>query len=109
MHFYNQFNKNLKKKRDKVFVNSISGKNIQLAYIHLDYGETTNHSHAQEQLGYILSGEIEITIKGSKQICRSGDAYQIPSNVSHRFKIITEDGADYIEIFSPVKKDNSIP
>ena len=57
-------------------------------------------------MGYILSGEVEITIGHEKWLCSDGDAYQIPSNLPHGFKPMALEGVDYIEIFSPPKKEN---
>ena len=65
-----------------------------------------HHSHVNEQLGYILSGEVEITIGDEKKICRVGDVYLIPSNISHGFKVLSQEGVEYIELFSPPKNEN---
>jgi quercetin dioxygenase-like cupin family protein len=108
MYFFKNFSENLIKKREKVFFNSITGKNIQLLYISLEPGESTNHCHTNEQMGYILSGEAEIIVNGEKQICKPGDAYFIPANAKHEFKVINEKKVDYIEVFTPPKKENTI-
>ena len=101
-----QFSKVLKEKRTGVHMNSITGKNVQILYVRLEPGIETRHSHLNEQMGYILSGEIELTINGEAKICKSGDAYYIPGNMEHGFKILNNNTAEYIEIFSPVKEDN---
>jgi quercetin dioxygenase-like cupin family protein len=105
MYFYENLNENLRKKRERVFLNTISGDQIQLVYIRLEQGEITDHQHPNEQMGYILSGSVEIIINGESRICSSGDAYCVPSNVQHSFRVL-EEKAEYIEIFSPPKDEN---
>ena len=106
MHIVKQFSTGLKKKREGVYFNSISGSNAQLLYIKLEPGLTTYHSHPNEQLGYILSGEIELTINGESYICKPNDAYCIPPDMEHGFKVLNNKTAEYLEIFSPVKEEN---
>ena len=97
---------NFIEKRKGMFGKVLTGERIQLAYVKLDYGVVTNHSHIHEQIGYILTGEAEITIGDEKKQCGSGDAYCIPSNVSHSFKVLSQQGVEYIEVFSPPKPEN---
>lgn len=44
------------------------------------------HSHAA-QVGFVLSGKIELTIDGAKKEYGKGDIYFIPENVKHSGKI----------------------
>ncbi len=44
------------------------------------------HSHAA-QVGFVLSGRIELTIDGAKREYSKGDIYYIPENVKHSGKI----------------------
>jgi hypothetical protein len=52
MYFHPEISKNLRKKRERVFVNTMTAEKAQLSYIRLEPGEETNHSHANEQMGY---------------------------------------------------------
>jgi mannose-6-phosphate isomerase-like protein (cupin superfamily) len=106
MYFFQDLATNLKKKRDRVFINCIRGKNVEMLFIKLEPGESTFHSHSNEQMGYILSGEAEISIDGEIQICRAGDGYYIPCNVQHGFKVLNNNCLEYIEVFSPPKDEN---
>jgi mannose-6-phosphate isomerase-like protein (cupin superfamily) len=99
---------NLKKKRERVYVNTVTAEKSQLAYIKLEPGEETNHSHSNEQLGYIIKGQAEIKIGDEISICGPGDAYFIPSNIKHGFKVINNQNVEYIEIFSPPKEENKL-
>ena len=95
-----------KKKRDCVFIKSITGENAQLTFIQLEPGEMTSHHHPHEQMGYILSGQVELTVDGNTKVLGPGDAYYIPGNVQHGFSVTTVEGVDNIEIFSPPKEEN---
>lgn len=44
------------------------------------------HSHAA-QVGFVLSGSIELTVDGVKREYNKGDIYYIPENVKHSGKI----------------------
>ena len=47
-------------------------------------------------------------IEKEKKICGAGEAYLILSNVTHGFKVLSRDGVDYIEVFSPPKDENKL-
>ena len=106
MPFYNLSEIEFRQKRIGMYGKIVDGEKMQMALVHLDFGIETNHSHPNEQTGYILSGRAEITIDQEKRICGPGEAYLIPSNVTHGFKVLSRDGMDYIEVFSPPKDEN---
>ena len=41
------------------------------------------HWHDEEQISFVLDGELEFEVAGEKRIMRRGDAVVIPSNVPH--------------------------
>ena len=47
-------------------------------------------------MGDILSGEVEITIDGNTEVLGSGDAYYVPSNVQHEFRVSQSEGVEYL-------------
>jgi quercetin dioxygenase-like cupin family protein len=106
MPFYKLSEMQLKQKRPGISGKIISGQNMQMAFIKLEVGATTNHCHINEQMGYVLSGVVEISIGDEKKECSAGDAYLIPSNVIHGFKALSKNGVEYLEIFSPPKEEN---
>ena len=94
------------KKRERVFLKSVTGEDAQLCFMHLEPGEVTDHEHPHEQLGYILSGQVELTIDGQPHTLGAGDAYHIPKHVRHGFRLLTDQPLEYLEIFSPPKEEN---
>lgn len=61
------------------------------------------HAHEQEQTGYLVSGEIKLSIGDTKFDVKPGDSWCIPANMEHGAEIISDSIA--IEVFSPVRKD----
>jgi quercetin dioxygenase-like cupin family protein len=43
----------------------------------------TLHSHQNDQVGYVVYGEVEITIGDETRICYGGDSYAIPGGILH--------------------------
>lgn len=94
------------KKRKGVYGKVITGKNAQLAWCILESGQATDHVHNHEQIGYILSGKLKVTIKRETKVLCAGDAYCIPARARHGFTVLGDKNAEYLEVFSPPKKEN---
>lgn len=65
--------------------------------------EVPLHSHPHEQIGYVISGCMELTIGEDKKLCYPGESYAIPGHVMHR-AVGIEDSL-VIDIFSPIRED----
>ena len=61
------------------------------------------HSHPQEQTGYLVRGNIILTIAGERYDLKAGDSWSIPGNVEHGAEIKEDSLA--LEVFSPVRED----
>lgn len=61
------------------------------------------HNHQNDQVGYVVSGEVEITIGDETRICHGGDSYAIPGGVMHSVKALRE--SLLVDVFSPPRKD----
>jgi quercetin dioxygenase-like cupin family protein len=62
-----------------------------------------NHSHPNQQVGYVVSGKIEITIEGVTTACQPGDSWSIPGGAEHSAHFVVE--SIIIECFSPTRAD----
>ena len=61
------------------------------------------HDHPHEQLGYVLEGELRLTIAGKEHVLGPGDAYHIPGGAEHA---ATADGSCLVlDVFQPVRED----
>ena len=63
----------------------------------------TEHSHINEQTGYLVSGKIKLYINNRLKIIMPGDSWSVPSNSKHKGEILEDSVA--IEVFSPVRDD----
>lgn len=61
------------------------------------------HSHMNDQVGYIVSGQLEATIGDQTRILNPGDSYAIPSGIVHSARAIKD--TITIDVFSPPRND----
>ena len=66
-----------------------------------DGSQVKHHQHDQEQFGFVIQGELELTIEGATYSVKAGDAYFVPPGAWHSFIAIGETEA--IDVFSPIK------
>ena len=85
----------------------ITGDRMMLAHVYLKKGcIVPKHSHENEQITYILEGELKFWIgEDESQIIhvKAGDVLHIPSNVPHKAEAIV-DTLD-VDIFDPPRQD----
>ncbi len=65
------------------------------------------HSHPHEQIGYLVKGQIRLTIGIDVHDVLPGDSWCIPGDVLHCAEII--DNSVAVEVFSPVREDYLSP
>jgi len=85
----------------------ITGERIMLAHIHLDKGcVVPMHQHENEQLSYILKGELKFGI-GSEDaepvFVKAGEVLVTPPNIPHKAEAV-EDTLS-LDVFSPPRQD----
>ncbi len=61
------------------------------------------HFHAYEQIGYVISGKVEVTVGGETRILSAGDSYLAGPQVEHTAYAIEE--SVMLEVFSPPRAD----
>jgi quercetin dioxygenase-like cupin family protein len=61
------------------------------------------HSHPNEQSGYVLSGIYMLRLDDRDEILMKGDSYSIPANVEHSMEIL--EPGEIIDIFTPPRLD----
>ena len=94
----------LEKLTDKVSRRYVYGEQGMLARFDLKKGAVIpEHHHPNEQITYILSGAVKVTIQGKDYLVQSGEVIIIPANVPHRFEAL-EDSID-LDVFSPPRED----
>jgi quercetin dioxygenase-like cupin family protein len=66
-------------------------------------GEAPLHWHDEEQIAFVLEGELEFTVAGETRTLLRGDAVVIPPNVPHEARTHDE-GCLQVDVFHPPRK-----
>jgi len=89
-----------------VQIKVVHGEKIMLSFVDLEAGAIVpEHTHPHEQMGYVISGELEIKIAGEKKLCHAGDTYLIPGNIHHSVKVSPGWPAKVLDVFSPPREE----
>ena len=84
---------------------AVAGEQLTFAVVELDPGAVAReHSHANEQLGMVVSGAMTFRIGDETREIGPGATYVIPSNVPHE-ATAGPDGAVVIDVFAPTRDD----
>jgi quercetin dioxygenase-like cupin family protein len=67
------------------------------------------HSHPEEQVTVVVSGEIEFTIGGMPVVLRAGQAAVIPANMPHGAKVIGNVAVETFNALSPRRERQPAP
>jgi len=82
----------------------VVGQQIMLARVLLKKGcIVPEHSHANEQLTYVLEGALKFWIEGKEIVVKTGETLCIPSNLPHKAEAL-EDTVD-LDVFVPPRAD----
>ena len=80
------------------------GDRMSFGLVELDAGSSVPlHQHVQEQITYIIEGELDMVIGGESCVLTAGMYHVIPSNTLHSAVAIT--ACKVIDTFSPVRED----
>ena len=81
--------------------------NDNLMLVQFNFGpdvKSWEHSHPHEQIGYVVSGEIDVFMEGAKPVrLQAGGSYYMPPNVKHYIK--TTVASVLIDCFTPARQD----
>ncbi len=62
------------------------------------------HSHPHEQVGYVVSGELDFNMEGHAPVrLKAGGSYYVPPNVKHN--VTTCAPTVLIDVFTPIRQD----
>ena len=65
--------------------------------------ELPEHSHPQEQVVNVLSGELELVVEGESHLLTRGVVFFLPSNLPHSGMARTQ--CEVLDVFSPPRDD----
>ena len=87
-----------------IVLRPVIGERLNIQEVVLEHGATAPvHTHDEEQVGYVVSGEIDFTDGNETQRLKAGDFYYAPSGSPHG-ATATEDGCVVIDAFSPPRE-----
>ena len=61
------------------------------------------HAHPHEQTGYLVTGQVRMTIGDDTHEVLPGDSWCIPGGIRHGVQVLADSVA--VEVFSPVRED----
>jgi quercetin dioxygenase-like cupin family protein len=80
------------------------GDHMLLAEIHLDDGGTVpRHDHVYEQIGYCISGCVELSVGDETTIVSANTSWMIPGDTTHGARAL--EPSFMIEVWSPARDD----
>ncbi|MFN2466305.1 MAG: cupin domain-containing protein [Candidatus Dormibacteria bacterium] len=83
----------------------ITGERMTMALVDIEPNvQLQEHHHENEQLGFIVQGQLTFTIGGETRTLETGDTYSIRSDTPHS-AVSGPDGCVVIDVFNPVRAD----
>ncbi len=81
------------------------GSRTMLAEIRMKAGTIVDpHQHPHvEEVAYVASGRVQISVKGKPFILRAGDAFMVPPGIEHSNTVLED--AIIIDCFSPPREE----
>ena len=80
------------------------GDAMTLGYVELEQGSVVPmHKHVQEQITYIVEGQLDMVIDGQACCLTAGMVHVIASNVPH--SAVATTACKVIDAFNPVRED----
>ena len=90
---------------DGVVVRSVHGERTNFGVVELEpNAHVPEHAHENEQLGMVLSGDVEFRVADERMRLGPGGTWSIPANVPHEVWA-GADGAIVIDVFAPGRDD----
>jgi quercetin dioxygenase-like cupin family protein len=83
----------------------VDGEGVSFAFVELEpNAHVPEHRHANEQLGFVITGTLRFRIGGETRELGPGGTWSIPGDVPHEVHAGPE-GAVAVDIFAPPRKD----
>ena len=90
---------------DGVLARVVNGERVTVGFVDLDPNvRVPEHTHENEQVGFVLRGSITMVIAGESRELGPGGTYTITSNVPHSAKA-GAGGASVVDVFAPIRAD----
>jgi quercetin dioxygenase-like cupin family protein len=85
---------------------AINGERLTMALVELDPNQPVpEHRHENEQMGFVVRGQMEMRVGDETRLLTPGETYSIPSNTPHAVVKTGPEGCVVMDIFAPVRDD----
>lgn len=82
----------------------VYGESTLMSEFKLKKGSTIPlHSHPEEQIGYLISGQVQFSVGSEKVVCNPGDSWCFAGDKEHGVEILQD--SVVVEVFSPVREE----
>jgi quercetin dioxygenase-like cupin family protein len=82
-----------------------AGRNMMLSVVRFEPAAVVlEHSHPHEQMGLLISGQLEFTIGDVTRTVSPGDIWRIPGGIKHKVTAIGGP-AVAVDVFHPIRED----
>ena len=61
------------------------------------------HQHPHEQMVYVISGHIQLTVGGEVFSARAGDSFVVPGGTEHQASAL--EASEVLDVFTPFRED----
>lgn len=85
-------------------VGALGGRNLQVLHERYEPGADTGQTmltHAGEEAGVVVSGQIEITVGSQRRVLKTGEAYYFESLIPHRFRNVGRQPCELVSVCTP--------
>ena len=88
-----------------VSIRATAGDALMLSLVTFEPGTAVpDHAHPHEQMGIMISGQLEFTIGGMTETLTTGDIWRIPGGVAHSARAVGGP-AVALDVFHPIRED----
>jgi len=85
-------------------IRAVVGDGVMVNFVSYEPGTIVpEHSHAEEQIAFVLEGEFEFEIDGEKRLLRPGMAAHIPPHVPHAARTF-DSHCVQVDVFVPPRR-----
>jgi len=105
MYYYNPEERQAKELVPGINAKTFWGEKMLAAVVDLDPNvHLPRHSHPHEQMGIVITGQIEFIIADEKKVLGPHEVYFIPSDVEHEARTF-DHPVRVMDVFSPVREE----
>lgn len=80
------------------------GSKTHMVEFRLEQGRAIpTHAHPHEQIGYLVSGTLALTVAENKTVYSPGGSWIVAGGVEHSAEVVED--AVVVEVFSPTRED----